>query len=62
MTNATHHKHDVDQAKRLQDLYEQYFVPPVNDTVFGYFKQVSIYDYSVKSYTTNSTASKESCA
>jgi len=62
MTNTTLHKPDGDPFQRLRELYEQYFVPPADDENSGLFKQVSIYDYTVKSYTTDSTVSKESRA
>ncbi|RMH22223.1 MAG: hypothetical protein D6698_01500 [Gammaproteobacteria bacterium] len=62
MTNTTLREPDNDQVQRLQELYEQYFVPPADNEPLGPFRLVSIYDYSVRSYTTDSTVSKESRA
>ena len=39
----------------LEEAYLQYFTPPVEPDTGAYFDQVSVFDYSTYSYTSNST-------
>lgn len=49
-------------SKELEDLYLQYFTPPAKESpepgVTMLFEQVSVFDYSYRSYTSDSTCTR----
>lgn len=48
----------TDRSKELEDLYMQFFTPPASEQE-GEFEQVSLFDYSVPTYCSNTTAQPE---
>lgn len=61
MDNTTVTAPESNGKQTLEELYQQYFTPPINDTVAA-FKQVSLYDDSLATYTSDSTTGSDSCA
>ena len=45
-------------AEQLEDLYLQYFSPPAQEDI-GVFKQVSLFDYSIMTRSSDSTMEGE---